>query len=74
MLFNTTSIVYWHVITANKQQQFVIDNDSKKPRQVSYDCAIGDLLYVDNNVIYHSMDDKKHGPYRITEVLKNSTV
>ena len=31
-------------------------------------------MYVDMTGIYHKLDDKKHGPYRITEVFTNGTV
>ena len=44
---------------------------AKKTRQVSYDCDIGDIVYVDNTGIYHRIDYKKHAPYRINEVLTN---
>ena len=74
ILFNLTSVVDWRVVTSAKQRQVDIDNVREKSRIFKHDYAIGNLVYVKMTGIYHKIDSKKQGPYRITEVFTNSTV
>ena len=74
MLFNLVSVVDRRVATAVKQYQVDIDNARENYKRVTYDYAIGDQVYVEMTGIYHKLDYRKQGPYRITEVFKNGTV
>ena len=51
-----------------------IDNFQENSRQVTHDCAVGDIIYVEMNGIYLKLDYNKQGLYIITEVFTNSTV
>ena len=73
MLFNFTSIIDFHIVTARKQGKADIDNVRKISRQVMHDYAVGDLAYVEKTGIYHKSDNNKQGPYIITEVFTNGT-
>ena len=73
MLFNLTSIIDWHIVTARIQRQVDIDNVCKKWK-ASQVYAIGDLVYVKNIDVYLILDYKKQGPYIITEVFTNFTI
>ena len=44
MLFNFTSIIDFHIVTARKQGKADIDNVRKNSRQVRHDYEIGDLV------------------------------
>ena len=74
MLFNFTSIIDWCVVTNRKQGQVDIDNVWKHVRRVRHDQATGNLVYVENTVIYLKLYYKKQGPYIINEVYTNGTV
>ena len=69
MLFTLTSVVDWRVVTSTKQCQWDIDNVREKARQLTYEYAIGDRVYVEMTGIYHKLGYKKQGTYRITEVF-----
>ena len=51
-----------------------IDNARENSRRVTYDYAIGYLVYVEMTDIYHKLDYKKQGMYIIIEVITHSTV
>ena len=74
MLFNLASVVYWRVVTPTERRQIDIDNVPIKARQVTHDYAVGNVVYVEINGIYHKLDYKKQSSNRIIEVFKNSTV
>ena len=74
VIYNLALIIGWHVITAKKQQQINIDNYHKNARQVSYDFAVRDLVYVDKTGIYYELNYNRSGPYRITEVFTTVTI
>ena len=59
MIFNLASVIYWQVITTEKQQQVVIDNFQENAWRVKYDYAIGNKLYVEMTVIYRELDYNK---------------
>ena len=73
MIFNPTSIVYWHILTARKQGKFSIDNVCKKSRQVRNDYVIGNTVYAKKTGVYRKVDYKKQGTYRIIEIFTNGT-
>ena len=74
MLLNFTSIADWNIVTYRKQRQLVIDNVYEKSRRVRHDYAKGNLVCVENTVIYQKLYYNKQGLYIITEVFKNGTV
>ena len=74
MLFNLVSVIYWWFVTAMKQRQVDIDNVRENSWQVMHDYAIGNLVYVEMTGIYHKLDYKKQGLYRIIKVFINGTV
>ena len=74
MLFNLASVVDWRVVTAAKQRQVETDNVRENAKRVTHDYAIRDQVYVEMTGIYPTLDYRKQGPYRITEVSKNGTV
>ena len=74
MLFNLTLVVDWRVSTAANKLQVDIDNFRENTKRVKHDYAIGDQVYVEMTGIYHKLDYKKQGTYRITEVFTNGTV
>ena len=74
MLCNLASIVDWRVATATKQRKLDIDNVRENVKRVTHDYAIGNQVYVEMTGIYHKLDYKEKGPYRITEVFTNGTV
>ena len=51
-----------------------IYNVLENARRVTYDYAVGDLVYVEMTGIYRKLDYKKQGTYRIKEVFTNGTV
>ena len=73
MLFNLALVVDWRVATAAKQHQVDIDNVRENAKQVTHDYAIGNQVYVEMTGIYHTLEYREQGPYRITEVFTNST-
>ena len=74
VLFNFVSVIYWLVTIAVKNRQVDIDNAIENAKPVMHDYAIGDQVYVGMAGIYHKLDYKKQGPYRITELFSNGTV
>ena len=46
-----------------KQRKVDIDNVHENEKQVSCDYAIGNLVYVEMNFIYHKQDYIKQEPY-----------
>ena len=66
MIFNLASVVEWRVVTDRKKLQVNIDNVCKSAKRVSYDYAIGNLVYVDKTDIYHKLNYNKRGSYIIT--------
>ena len=74
MIFNLTSVVDWRVMTSGKQQQVDIDKVLENAWQVTHDCEIDNLVYLEMTGIYHKLYYKKEGLYRIKEVFTNSTV
>ena len=74
MLFNLASVVAWRVAIAEKQRQVDIDNVRENVKKFVHDYAIGDWVYVEMTGTYRTLDYKKQGPYRITEVFTNGTV
>ena len=64
-IFNSVVVVNWQVITANNQRQVDIDDVCKNARQVRHNYIVGYLVYVDMTSVYHKLDYKKYGPYRI---------
>ena len=74
ILFKITSIIDWHIVFARKYQQVDIDNARKKYKWVRNEYKIGDLIYLEEKVIYRKLDYKKQGPYIIAEVFKKDTV
>ena len=74
MIFNLVSVIYWRVITAGKHQQVDINNVQENARKGTHDYAIGDIVYVEINGIYHKLDYNKQVKYIITQVFKNGTV
>ena len=73
-VFNITSVVVWRIINTGKQQQVDIDNVKENNRRVMHDYTVGNLVYAETTGTYHRLDNKKQGPYRITEVFTNGTV
>ena len=47
MILNLVSVIYWLVITAEKQQKVEIGNFQENTRQVTHYYAIGDQVYVE---------------------------
>ena len=74
MLFNLTSLLDWHVVTAREQRQVNIDNDREDFIRVSHEYAVDDLVYVEKTDIYCNIDNKNNGTNRNTGIFKNSTV
>ena len=74
MLLKFSYIIDWKYLTAKKQGSVGIINSRKNTRQVIYEYIIGNILYVDNNGIYLTIDYNKYDPYRITEVFTSGTV
>ena len=62
MLYNLASVVDWRVVTYAKQRQVDIDNVRENSKRVTYDYAIGDLVYVEMTGIYRKLDYRKQGP------------
>ena len=63
MQFNLTLAVDWRVKTAANKRQVEIDNVHESSRQVTHEYAIGNLVYVEMNCIYHKQDYIKQEPY-----------
>ena len=74
MLFNLVSFIDWQVVTAANQHQVDIDNVRGNAKRVAHEYDICDQVYVEMTRIYHKLEYRKHGPYRITEVFTNGTV
>ena len=74
MVFNLSTVVDWKAITARKQAQVDRDNLRENANRVSHDYAIGDQVYVKIDGIKRKLDNKKRGPYRITQIHTNGTV
>ena len=74
MIFNLSTVVDWKAITARKQAQVDRDNLRENANRVSHDYAIGDQVYVKIDGIKRKLDNKKRGPYRITQIHTNGTV
>ena len=51
-----------------------IDDVQENARQVTHDCAIDFIVYVDMTGIYRKLDYNKQVLYKIKEVLKYNTV
>ena len=73
MLFNLASVVDWLGVTAVKQCQVDIHNVRENAKRVMHEYAIGNQVYVEMTGIYHTLEYREQGPYRITEVFTNST-
>jgi hypothetical protein len=74
MIFNLSTVVDWKTITETKQTQVDRDNLRENARRVTHDYAVGDLVYIKIDGIKRKLDNKKKGPYRITQVYTNGTV
>jgi len=74
IIFNLSTVVDWKAITARKQAQVDRDNLRENANRVSHDYAIGDQVYVKIDGIKRKLDNKKSGPYRITQIHTNGTV
>ena len=74
MLFKTTSLIDWHVVTTRKKRQVDIDNAHKNTRQMRHDYEVGNLAYMEKTSIYRILYYKKHGLYIITELFTSGTV
>ena len=62
MLFDLTSVIYWHVVTATKKRQVDIDNVIENSRNFKHDYIIGNQVYVKNTDIYCKLYYKKQEP------------
>ena len=51
-----------------------MENACKNVTPVRHYYRLDEIVYVDNTGIYHKLDYKKNGMYRITEVYINGTV
>ena len=74
MKFKLLSIIYRIVINTINQWQVVIDNVCENSKLFRFDYAVGDLVYVDKNEIYHKLHYQNNGLYRIKELFTNSEV
>ena len=74
MIFNLSTVVDWKTITKTKQTQVDRDNLRENARQVTHDYAVGDSVYIKIDGIKRKLDNKKKGPYRITQIYTNGTV
>ena len=74
MVFNLSTVVNLKAIPARKQAQVDRDNLRENAKRVSHDYAIGDQVYVKIDGIKRKLNNKKRGPYRITQICTNGTV
>ena len=76
MVFNLSTVIDWKAITARKQAQEVDqDNLHENANQVSHDYDIGHQVYIKAvDGIKRKLNNKKRGPYRITQVHTNGTI
>ena len=56
------------------KQQVDTDNVCENSKLFRFDYAVGDLVYVDKNEIYHKLHYHNNGLYRIKELFTNSEV
>ena len=74
MIFKFASFIDWKVITPGNQHQVKIDDAWKYFKIFIYYYSVGDLLYLDNTLIYRKFYFKKRVLYRIITFFTNSTV
>ena len=66
LIFNITSVVEWQVVTVNKKRHVNIYNARESTKQVIFDYAVGNIVYVNITGNYRKLCCNKYGLCRIT--------